>query len=103
MYTNEYMEASLAKRPTKSIVLTARISPTLSKKLDSFAKITGNTKSRAVEKLLQQHVDYETWFIKEVRKGIAAADRGELIPHDEAMRQIYEHIARRKREKRKAA
>jgi len=94
---------SMAKRVNKSVVVTARISPTLSKKLDGYAKITGNTKSRAVEKLLQHHIDYETWFIKEVRKGIASADRGELIPHDEAMRQIREHIAKRKREKRKAA
>jgi len=93
----------MPKRPTKSVVLTARISPSLSKKLDGYAKITGNTKSRAVEKLLQHHIDYETWFIKEVRKGIASADRGDLIPHEEAMRRIKEHIAKRKREKQKAA
>jgi predicted transcriptional regulator len=65
--------------------------------------MTGNTKSRAIERLLQQHIDYETWFIKEVRKGIASADRGELLPHKEALRRIKEHVDQRKREKRKAA
>jgi len=93
----------MAKRPTKSVVLTARISPTLSKKLDGYAKITGNTKSRAVEKLLQEHVDYETWFIKEVRKGIASADRGELIPQDEVFRKIREKSAARRKQLRKNA
>jgi len=90
-------------KQTKTVTVTARIKPALSKKLDRYAKITGHTKSHAVEKLLAQHIDYETWFIKEVQKGIDSANRGELVPHEEAMRQIRAHIARRKREKRKAA
>lgn len=93
----------MAKKITRTATITARISPGLNRKLDGYAKMTGNTKSRAIERLLQEHIDYETWFVKEVRKGIASADRGELIPHDEAMRRIKEHIAQRKREKRKAA
>jgi predicted transcriptional regulator len=93
----------MAKKITKTATVTARISPSLNRKLDGYAKMTGNTKSRAIERLLQQHIDYETWFIKEVRKGIASADRGELVPHEEAMRRIKEHVGQRKRERRKAA
>jgi predicted transcriptional regulator len=90
-------------KPSKSVIVTARIKPALNKKLDRYAKIIGHTKSHAVEKLLAQHIDYETWFIKEVQKGIDSANRGELVPHEEAVRQIRAHIAKRKREKRKAA
>jgi predicted transcriptional regulator len=93
----------MAKRTTKSATITARISPTLNKKLDGYAKMTGNTKSRAIERLLREHIDYETWFVKEVRKGVASANRGEMLSHEEAMHQIRAHIASRKRERRKAA
>jgi predicted transcriptional regulator len=93
----------MAKRSTKSIVLTARISPALSKKLDGYAKITGSTKSRAVEKMLQYHIDYDTWFVKEVQKGIASADRGDLIPHEEVFRKIREKSAARRKQLRKKA
>jgi len=93
----------MAKKITRTATITARISPVLNRKLDGYAKMTGRTKSRAIERLLQEHIDYETWFVKEVRKGIASADRGDLVAHDEAMRRIKEHIVRRKREKRKAA
>jgi len=93
----------MVKRTTKSVTITARINPALSKKLTGYAKIAGHTKSRAVEDLLSRHLDYETYFIKAVREGIAAADRGELVSHEEAKRQIRQHIAKRKRERRKAA
>jgi hypothetical protein len=45
----------MAKRVNKSVVVTARISPTLSKKLDGYAKITGNTKSRCREAAATPH------------------------------------------------
>jgi predicted transcriptional regulator len=31
-------------------------------------------------------VNYDEWFIREVEKGIAAADRGELVEDGEVMR-----------------
>jgi predicted transcriptional regulator len=93
----------MAKKIARTATITARISPSLNKKLDGYARITGNTKSRAIERLLQEHIDYETWFIKEVRKGIASADSGELVSHESAVRRIHEHVARRKREKHRAA
>jgi hypothetical protein len=42
---------------------------------------------RTVERL----VDYDEWFLQEVDKGLAAADRGEFVEH-EAIREL---IARR--------
>ena len=33
-------------------------------------------------------VNYDEWFIREVEKGIAAADRGEFVDHDEVKRRI---------------
>lgn len=28
-------------------------------------------------------VDYDAWFVREVEAGLAAADRGELLDHEE--------------------
>jgi predicted transcriptional regulator len=32
---------------------------------------------------VERLVDYDEWFLREVKKGLAAADRGEFIEHDE--------------------
>jgi predicted transcriptional regulator len=91
----------MSKRITKSVTITARVSPALGKKLSGYARLTDRTTSAVVERILAEHVDYETWFVKEVRKGIESANRGSLIPHEEAMRRIHDYIAKRKRERRR--
>jgi predicted transcriptional regulator len=93
----------MAKRITKSATVTARISARLNKKLDAFAKVSGHTKSRAVEDILARYVDYETYVFKAVQEGIAAADRGEFVSHEEVFRKIREKSAARRRALRKKA
>ena len=38
--------------------------------------------------VLGQFLEEEAWQIAEIKKGIEAADRGELIPHEEVMARI---------------
>jgi predicted transcriptional regulator len=38
----------------------------------------------AVERL----VNYDEWFLREVQKGLAAADSGELVDHEEVRKLI---------------
>jgi len=33
-------------------------------------------------------VDHDEWFLREVEKGLAAADRGEFVEHDEIRKRI---------------
>jgi predicted transcriptional regulator len=33
-------------------------------------------------------VNYDEWFLREVDKGLAAADRGELVDHSEVRKMI---------------
>ena len=40
----------------------------------------------AVERLL----DYDEWLLREVGKGLAAADRGEFVEHDDVRRTMIE-------------
>jgi predicted transcriptional regulator len=39
-------------------------------------------------------LEYDEWFLREVEEGIAAADRGEFIEHDEIGRLIESRYAR---------
>jgi predicted transcriptional regulator len=93
----------MAKRVTKSVTITARITPALNRKLEAYARKADRTKSQAVQNVMDQHLDYEIWFVEAVRKGLRSLEENGGVPHDEAMRRVRAHIARRKRERRKAA
>ena len=32
---------------------------------------------------MERFVDYDAWFLREVEEGVAAADRGEFVEHDD--------------------
>ncbi len=87
----------------KSVTITARVTPALDRKLSAFAKAAKRTKSQAIEIILGNHIDYEIDFAEAVLAGIRSAEEEGTVPHEEAMRQLRAHIAKRKREKRKAA
>ena len=87
----------------KSVTITARITPALNKKLIACAKAARRSKSQVVEHVLEENIDYEMAVVEAVLEGIRSAEEEGTIPHEEAMRQIRAHIAKRKREKRKAA
>ncbi len=87
----------------KSVTITARITPALNKKLIAYAKAAQRSKSWLIEDIIDRYVDGEIAFVEAVNVGIRELDEGKGIPHEEAMRQMYARIAKRKREKRKAA
>lgn len=93
----------MTKRPAKSATITARIAPSLEKRLEAYASAYRTTKSSAVEAILEQYLDHGNWVKREVRKGIEAADRGEVVSHEEAVRYLRAHVAKRKRDRRRAA
>jgi len=62
-----------------------RLNPDLQTKLVQLASQRGrDTEALVVEALGM--VNYDEWFIPEVEKEVAAADRGELIEHSDVMR-----------------
>jgi predicted transcriptional regulator len=87
----------------KSVTITARITPALNKKLTAYAKAAKRSKSWLIEDIIDRYVDGEIAFVEAVNVGIRSAEEEGTIPHEEAMRQIRSYIAKRKREKRKAA
>ena len=50
--------------------------------------------SWVINQSIDRYLDYEEWFSEAVGEGIAAADRGDLVSHDEAMAAARERIAK---------
>jgi predicted transcriptional regulator len=60
-----------------------RLNPDLQAKLVQLASQQGRDAEALVMEAVERLVNYDEWFIREVEKGIAAADRGEFIEHGE--------------------
>jgi predicted transcriptional regulator len=55
---------------------------------DEAAKATDRTAEELLRSLMEQYLareqaEYDAWFIEEVDAGIAEADAGDVIPHEE--------------------
>ncbi len=62
--------------------------PEIEAKLSRMAAEQGRDAKAIVRDAVERFVDYDEWFVREVEKGIAAADRGEFVEHDEVRRII---------------
>jgi len=60
----------------------------LQNKLAQLAAREGRDTAALVVEAVERMLNHEEWFISEVDKGIAAADSGELVEHDEVRRRI---------------
>jgi len=60
-----------------------RFNPELEAKLTSLAAQQGRDRETLVVEAVERLVDYDAWFLREVEKGLAAADRGELVDHED--------------------
>ena len=57
------------------------LSPDLQAKLSRLAAEQGRASEALVVEAVERMVNYEEWFLGEVDKGLAAADRGEFVDH----------------------
>jgi predicted transcriptional regulator len=80
----------LTRRPATPTLysMEVRLDPDLQAKLAQLASQQGRDTEALVVEAVQRMVNYDEWFAREVEKGIAAADRGEFIEHDEVRRRI---------------
>jgi predicted transcriptional regulator len=60
-----------------------QISPELQAKLDRIAEQQGRDTQSLVREAIERLVDYDSWFIAEVKKGLAQVERGETLGHEE--------------------
>ena len=79
-YTSEQM--TMANRAT----VTFHTSPEVKARLDRLAQETRRSKSFLTNEAVGRYLAEEEDFIADVRAGLAEADRGELIDHEEVVR-----------------
>jgi len=51
--------------------------------LDQLAGTLGRPRSWIINDAVTRYLEYEVWFIDEVRKGLHASEAGDLVTHDE--------------------
>jgi predicted transcriptional regulator len=60
-----------------------RFSAELQEKISRTAARQGRDSESLVQEAVERFIDHDEWFLREVEKGLTAADRGEFIEHDE--------------------
>ena len=69
-------------------------------RLDRLARSMDRSRSWIVNRAIEQYLEYEDWFVAEVGQGIAAADRGGLIPHAEVVAEARRRITKNREDPR---
>jgi predicted transcriptional regulator len=64
------------------------LNPELQEKIRRLAAQQGRASEVLITEALERMVNYDEWFLREVDKGLAAADRGELVDHAEVRKMI---------------
>jgi predicted transcriptional regulator len=84
---------------TTTTTLTIRVSAELKDKLARLAEDTRRSKSFLAAEAVSAYVESELRIIEGVQRGLADVEAGRVVPHDEAMAEIYGAIeaASRKR------
>ncbi|MDW9547361.1 ribbon-helix-helix protein, CopG family [Sinorhizobium meliloti] len=75
-----------------STTMTIRVSPELKKKLDRIARATSRSRSFLAGEAVAAYVDRELEIIDGIKRAMADAEAGRLVPHEEAMAEIFDVI-----------
>jgi predicted transcriptional regulator len=66
------------------------LNPDLQAKLIRLAAHQGRASEVLGVEAVERLVNYDEWFLREVEKGLAAADRGEFVEHSDLRKMIDE-------------
>jgi predicted transcriptional regulator len=64
------------------------LNPDLLAKVRRLAEQQGRASQALIVEAVERMVNYDEWFLREVDKGLAAADRGELVDHADVRKMI---------------
>ena len=69
------------------------LDPDVQSKLSRIAADRGSDAELLAREAIERFVDYDEWFIREVEKGLASADHGELLTHEKVGSRLEKLIA----------
>jgi predicted transcriptional regulator len=67
----------------KSATVSAKLEPSVAKKLDLLAKATARSRSFLVAEAIETYVKEQAWQIQAIQEGIKEADRGNFATDKE--------------------
>jgi predicted transcriptional regulator len=74
------------------------LTPELQAKLDEVAAQQGRDAQSLVQEAVQRLVDYDQWFVREVEKGLAQIERGEVLEHEEVGVRLEKLLSEKQRQ-----
>ena len=77
-----------------SAVFSVRVPIDLKERIDAVAKAMDRPRSWVVHQALEQFMADQAWQVAAIEEGIEAADRGDLIPHEQVMAELRERIGK---------
>jgi predicted transcriptional regulator len=82
------------KEEAMTVATSFRADPQKIEALDNLAKVTGTTRNKLINRALDDLLEHQAWFAREVMIGIAEADRGEFAT-DEEVRAVFKKYTSR--------
>ena len=67
----------------------------LENKLSHLASLQGRDSSALVVEAVERLIDYDTWFVAEVDKGLAQIEAGQTLSHEEVGRRLRDQLAQK--------
>ena len=64
---------------------TVRIHDDVMGRIDGLAKALSRSRSWVINQAIERFLEYEEWFVKEVKDGLEEAGRGETATHEEVI------------------
>jgi len=74
---------------------TVRTEPDIVHQLDSMAESLDRSRNYLVNQAIKEYLEAHAWQIEKITQGIAAADRGELVDHNQVMQEMDDLINRK--------
>ena len=82
---------------TYTDVMEVKLSPELQAKLDRIASQQGRDPESLVHEAVERLADYDEWFVRQVEKGLAQVERGEVLEHEEVAARMEKLIGQKHR------
>lgn len=70
------------------------LTPAMEKRLARLAKAAGRTPAEMLPHVMRDGFAYNETFVRKVNEAIQQADAGNLIPHEQVMRQVQATITK---------
>ena len=64
---------------------TVRIDDNMLGRVDDLAKELSRSRSWVINQAIGRFIEYEEWFVQEVKDGLKEVERGDIATHDEVI------------------